>query len=196
VWDFPSYNQNGPIETRFDEPPADLTQAYTDPDRIHASFGSLYPTFMANIGTINGYESANVPRHARPVTDPAYQGEVYLKDTGGQINFTAWSPNRLTVKVRVEAPGYGVINQNFYPGWQVKSGGVDRAAVNLAGLLAFEVFPADDTVELYYLPPSFIAGATLTGLTILAGLVLLGRQFYGWPGPSPISIGVIWADKL
>lgn len=208
-WAFPSYNRRGwmldpaavpdprllgPV-TQTSGPvygsPADPQAAYTSPDLLYASYGSMYPAFLANIGTINGYESANVPRNAVPASSPEYRGEAYLKNTTGEASITGWSPNRLALAVKVSRPGFVVLNQNYYAGWRVQSP-PGRVVEEQDGRLAVQVLPEDETIELYYRPASFVAGAAISGVAGLAGLLYGGwlfaaarRTVRGRPGPAP-----------
>ena len=194
VWDFSSYNEHGPIDLKFYETQRDHLSAYTDPQLLYASFGSLYPTFQANIGSINGYESANVPRNATPIATQEYQGEAYLKDTTGSVVISEWSPNKLVVQIEASGAGYLVVNQNYYWGWQAEG----RQVENVEQLLGVKVFPGDRQITLYYRPASFVMGAVVTGITLLGsgiyGGILLWAVFRRWvtvelPAPTPSPAG-------
>jgi hypothetical protein len=172
VWDFPAYNKDGWInpDAGVDSDPF---TSYNPYGRF-SSFGSLYPTFLSNIGTINGYETAEVPRNAVPVSSDNYQGEVYLAGTAGSVDISSWSPNEVIVNVQAASEGFVVLNQNYYSGWKVK-GESERKPEDKNGLLAVKISPADRQLELYYLPTSFIIGSIVTGVTILlCGFLLFG----------------------
>ncbi|MEW5956862.1 MAG: hypothetical protein AB1801_03995 [Chloroflexota bacterium] len=195
VWGFPSYDHTGwiigPADTIFEKDSrligpvsqvagplygeqAEPTVAYTSSSLLYASYGSLYPTFLANIGTINGYESANVPKQAVPVSAQGYKGEVYLKDTTGEVAISDWSPNRVTIKANVSSPGFAVLNQNYYAGWHSKGAG-EREVEEVDWRLAVRVLPGDQAIELYYQPISFIIGGFVTLATILFSLIFVAR---------------------
>lgn len=139
------------------------------------SRSSMYPTMLANIGTICCYEAINVPRNAIPKDDAKYQGEVYLKDTGGNALFTYWSPNKMVVSVDTITNGYLVINQNYYPGWKIKSKS-KKQIESVDKLLAVKVSPSDKVIEFSYLPNSFIIGLTLSLSTSLLLLIHLYKN--------------------
>lgn len=130
----------------------------------------LYPALLANIGSVQGYEPAQVPRHATPADSDAYRGEVYLQDGNGTARFTHWTPNRWTVAVEVAAPDMLVVNQNYYPDWHAS----DRAVQSLDGLLAVPVAPGDTTITLYYWPLSFVIGTVVSAVTGVVAMGLLG----------------------
>ncbi len=150
---FPAYGRNGI------EPPKD---GYV----LFQSLGSLYPAYLSNAGSVYALESVPAPAKAIIFTSPDYRGEVFLEGVGGEVSYELWTPNRLKVNVAAQEEGYVVINQNYYKGWRAK-GGLTVEEVN--GLLAVKVTPQIKTVELYYLPLSFVVGA----MTSMASLLLM-----------------------
>ncbi|MBU0673290.1 MAG: hypothetical protein KJ950_01450 [Proteobacteria bacterium] len=139
---------------------------------IFTSFGASYLAFLANAGSIHAYESMPVPVNAVMVGDPRYRGEVYLQGTAGKAWYLFWSPNRLRVQVQALGEGWLVINQNYYPGWKAR--GLKTASVD--GLLAVPVAPGVKEVEFYYRPNSFVAGAVISFLTLIAVAVWMFRR--------------------
>jgi len=150
---FPAYGRNG-IEPAKD--------GYV----LFEALGSLYPAYLSNAGSVYALESVPVPTNAVIFTAPDYRGEVFLEGTSGKASYDLWTPNRLKVNVDAAGEGYVVINQNYYKGWRAK-GGLTVEEVN--GLLAVKVTPQIRTVELYYLPTSFVVGA----MTSMASLFLM-----------------------
>jgi len=183
VWETPSYSEDGWLDAAARDKfanggsgaaAADAQAAYTE--RLHISFGSMFPAYRANLGVINGYESANVPRRAVPQSTPAYRGEAYLQGTSGSADIRVWSPNRLAVDVSAEGPGWLVINQNFYTGWHARVDGKSRQVQAVDGLLAVPLRPGDSQVALWYLPASFVLGAVISLLTLAGVGVLVTRS--------------------
>lgn len=147
---FPEYDRNGPR-------PEGAHDLYT-------TFGAAYPAWLANAGSVYGYEDIPVPEKAIIMNSPDYRGEVFLEGTKGVAHYRVWSPNRLVVAVQAQGKGVLVINQNYYPGWRAK----DMTVVAVRGLLAVQVGPQTTRVELYYRPTSFIIGAVISVLAVLA----------------------------
>jgi hypothetical protein len=87
--------------------------------------------------------------------------------------------NRRTIDLVVAQPGYLVLAYTYYPGWSAAVDGrpAEILRANYA-LLAVPVEAGQHRVELTYRPPSFIIGAVISGLAVLAmvGLALKGRQ--------------------
>ena len=133
------------------------------------SSSALYPAFLSNVGTIDGYETANVPRKAIPRDSKNYKGEVFLEGTPGKVSVEFWSPNRIVLSIHSHGKGYLVLNQNFYSGWKVK-GGQSKTVQAINSLLAVAISSEDTKVEFYYSPLSFHIGWIVTCLTILVGI--------------------------
>lgn len=188
IWQLPPYTKEGWLGVNNTGLPAILAgdaifhieeqpdpgQAYTHPTTLYGSLSAMYPALLANIGVIDGYESANVPRNARPISATAYQGEVYLRDTVGTVAVRNWSPNRLVIEVNVARPGFLILNQNYYPGWRIQ-GKANRDVEEIDQLIAVKVWPEDETIELYYRPASFVIGSLVSAGTVLSLLF-----FKGW----------------
>lgn len=160
--------------------------------RTYSSWSALYPAFLSNLGTIGGYETANVPRNAIPKSSDSYKGEAFLEGTSGELSIDIWSPNRVVVSVQARrdvrgfsprtneraharGEGYLILNQNYYPGWKVK-GSQSRKVQPINSLLAVKISPEDKIVEFYYSPLSFQVGWIVTCLTILAGILIWVRK--------------------
>ncbi|MBS2030202.1 MAG: hypothetical protein JST54_20025 [Deltaproteobacteria bacterium] len=155
----PSYGPNGPIA-----PDAKGFEV------IYGSFSSHLPTLLSNVGAVDCYETAWVPRQAVPASNPGYRGEVWLAGQGS-VDTLEWSPNRLRYAVHAQQPGKLVVNQNFYSSWRASDG---RPVRNENGQLAVDVTPSDTTIELEYVPRSFQLGLVVSAISwiALAGLGL------------------------
>lgn len=73
--------------------------------RIYSSWSALYPAFLSNLGTIEGYESANVPRDAIPKDSLSYKGEAFFVGTSGELSIDFWLPNRVVVSIHPRGGG-------------------------------------------------------------------------------------------
>ena len=157
---------------------------------MYSSWSGMYPAFLSNIGIVEGYESANVPRKAIPKDSPSYKGEVFLEGTEGEVSIKSWSPNKVLVKVDASKEGYLVLNQNFYTGWRAKAE-KKRKVVSLEGLIGVKVLPQDKVIELRYLPVSFIFGSILSCITALGCIIIpiRRRKTKRSLDPCPLSKG-------
>ena len=138
-----------------------------------------YENYRANQGTTDlcnpylvqrgiaarGAESSNPLR--------PYFGEATLTGAG-MVHDVMVKPARLTVALEPRAPGWLLVNQNFFPGWRTTP---PREVTSKDGLLASRVLPSDTTMTFTYAPLSFPIGA-LVSIGALAGVVrvLRGRD--------------------
>ena len=168
IADLPAYDKNGWVTSEA----ATRDDPFEEYNRFHmfSSYGSVYPAFLANLGTINVVTSAAVPREAIPTSAENYQGEVYLKDTTGALRISRWSPNAITMHLEVEQPGFVVVNQNYYSGWRVV-GGQARQVEPVEKYLGVKVFPEDKEIQLYYRPTSFVLGLAVSLTTVALALI-------------------------
>ena len=80
----------------------------------------------------------------------------------------------MAIKVNVSKPGFAVLNQNYYAGWHA-NGGDELEVEEVDRRLAVRVGPADQTIELYYRPTSFVIGGLITLATMVFSLVFVTR---------------------
>lgn len=146
---FPEYDRNGP--------------RLSGEHDLYTTFGAVYPAWLANAGSVYGYESMPVPAKAVIKDSSDYRGEVFLEGTNGTARYLFWSPNQLLVEVKAQNEGLLIINQNYYPGWCAKG----MAVESVRGLLAVRVDPQTSRVELYYRPVSFMIGSVISFLSVL-----------------------------
>ncbi len=158
---FPEYDRNGPRRAGEHD--------------LYTTFGAAYPAWLANAGSVYGYEDIPVPEKAVILGSPDYRGEVFMEGTAGASRYVVWSPNHLVVAVQAREEGMLIINQNYYPGWRAK----EMTVESVRGLLAVRVGPLVPTVEMYYRPASFVIGSVISCLALLVAggwFLLLGRR--------------------
>lgn len=115
-----------------------------------------------------------------PTFDPTTTVLLTASDTAGgtvapatgpeSVTFEQNSPNALTLQVQATAPGYLVLSEVWYPGWQAEVAGVPTAVVRANHALRAIAVPAgESTVQLWFAPRCWQWG--LAGLGV--GIVLL-----------------------
>lgn len=136
---------------------------------------AMYRSYLNNTGSVNAYYPVHLPAKAKTRYDPEYRGETYLEG-GGRAAITYFSPNRLVVSVDSGSDDTLVVNQNYFTGW--RSSGLNGARVEPhEGLLSVKIPPGRTDVTLYYLPASFLAGLSVSIITlVLCAYVLLTRK--------------------
>jgi len=108
------------------------------------------------------------PPHSQPpARDLNYH--VTLQDT----------PNRVTIRAILDAPGYLVLADTWFPGWQVTVDGVSTELLRANyAFRAVRLEAGDHRVDMVYRPASWVAGGAIT----MATLTLL-------------TAGLLWAHK-
>jgi len=88
------------------------------------------------------------------------------------------TPNGVTIHATLDAPGYLVVADTWYPGWRAEVDG--KPAEILRANHAFRAIyleVGDHTVNMVYRPQSFVIGACVTGVT---GIGWFASGFIGW----------------
>ncbi len=142
---------------------------------------SQYPNLLQGIGTLNCYERLHLRNRAVPqfidgVPFWGFIGNAYIAGTNESLNFTFFSPQRISLKLpRLESGSTLVINQNYYKGWSARvSGG--NVAFSFGGLLAAKIGPEDSGKEIVFTFSSapFILGAVISIIAaVIAVLIFL-----------------------
>jgi hypothetical protein len=102
-------------------------------------------------------------------------------------------PNRVLVRASLAKSGLLVLNEVYYPGWQVRVNGQKAPLVRVNAIFrGVPLSPGQHTVEFVYAPASFVYGVaiSLTTLALVAATMLFsGRaaRRRGAVGPSPIG---------
>ncbi|MGH2355805.1 MAG: hypothetical protein ACRDJN_29705, partial [Chloroflexota bacterium] len=92
-------------------------------------------------------------------------------------------PNRIVVQVPNGAPPALttlVVMQSAFPGWSAKgTDGAPHAVGAAGGFLSVAGVRPGETYVLSFLPPSFVAGAALSALGLMAVAVLIWLEYRG-----------------
>lgn len=96
----------------------------------------------------------------------------------GTVESAEELPDRLTYQIQASSPGWLLVADTWYPGWQVFVDGVERPLVRADTLFrAVVVGPGDREVVLQYKPLSFSVGLAVS---LIVGLGLLFVVAYLW----------------
>ena len=142
---------------------------FTSVDAVDASWSGHFPALRMNVGAVDCYETAIVPRLAVPAGDPAYRGEVHLEGGEGTVTTASWSPNVLRYALDVKTPAVLVVNQNYYKDWRASDG---RPVTSRDGLVSVAVGPEDKTIELRFARRSFTFGLVVSAVSWIAAAFL------------------------
>ena len=131
---------------------------------------------LENRGVVRCYEYTDWPTAVRASDEPGYRGEYYFLGPGS-VRLARWTPNALSYAVDAPAPTVLVINQNYDPSWQLRSG--NGEAVSHGGLLAVKLPSGRQEITLRYVSLPVIIGAVITAMTIFAAILFVRRSRSG-----------------
>jgi hypothetical protein len=122
------------------------------------------------LGSIDLRSEIVVETHA-PVQSP-----LCIRDSYSEVRVTEEAPNRILFEVSADQPGWLLIADVWYPGWQAEVD--DEPAPVLRGDYLFRAIslPAGNSqVELAYRPLSFSIGAIMSGVFAFGLVISYGR---------------------
>jgi hypothetical protein len=126
--------------------------------KIFTPWSYEYLKIKQNQGVLGCYDSITASVAAVGIEDTKYQGEFYLLNPveGVKVDNTFWSPNKLIYTISNAAKAMNntlIINQNYYPGWIVRTGPFNCSrAIKHKGLLAAKVDSGDESITLEFNP--------------------------------------------
>ncbi len=172
-------------------------------NRVEPPRALTYLNLLQNIGTIDWYVAIPIAENAIPkvfvdaqnrvIPNPLYRGEAFFvyearppaaTGSGGQAppaSVERWDfqPNSIAVDVVVRSPAILIINQNYHTAWSTDQGEL----LSGDGMLAVRLEETGSyTVNLSYLPDSFVVGLIVTILSIVGwtvGCWRIGRRTSG-----------------
>ena len=139
-----------------------------------------YPNLLQGIGTLNCYERLHLkirplPQFVDGVPYPGFIGNAYIAETNQSLNFSHFSPQKISVKLQqINSASTLVINQNYYKGWKADVADVGKT-LSFNGLLAAKVSPADSGKEITFRfsSPPFVLGSVISILSVIAAITML-----------------------
>jgi hypothetical protein len=107
------------------------------------------------------------------------EGEALATNPTSQLDILRYEPETVSVAVETDQPGYLVLSDAYYPGWQVTIDG-QPASLRRANYAFRAVFvPAGQhTVEFTFAPVMWRVGLGVSGLTVLIVVIWAGRSLY------------------
>lgn len=148
----------------------------------------MFRMAQANLGIVDCYEPSAQGKNAFPSNQPGYLGEQFLVGKG-EVTLARWTPNVLDYNVDAKENATVVVNQNYDSEWKlVKGRGV---LFDSRGLLAVEIPPGKQRLELRYYSSSFLHGCMifLVGIAIGSALFFAERRWRSTAKEGPHSAG-------
>jgi hypothetical protein len=113
-----------------------------------------------------------LPRNAEP-PGRLTRGHPSASD---QVSITSYEPERVELTTRLDSPGWLILTDTYYPGWQATVSGQDTEIVQVDLLFRAIAIPeGKQTVVFEFEPRSLQIGAWLTGIAgavLVAGLIV------------------------
>ena len=107
-------------------------------------------------------------------------------DHGDQVTITRYQSESATMKVKTGAPGYLVLADSWYPGWVASVDG--RLAPILRADYIFRAVPlspGEHTVSFEFHPLSLWWGTVVSGISLIACLIIAWWTGHGKPAVEP-----------
>ena len=95
---------------------------------------------------------------------------------GSAVTVTSYRLNRVELRADMAAPGFVVLSDTYYPGWQAAVDGEPTPVYRANSLVRAVYVPAGEhTITFVFRPLDFIAGAVISGLALVACVIILVR---------------------
>jgi len=104
--------------------------------------------------------------------------DMNLDGINTSIEVLSLANNSITANVTTDEPSFINFSQNYFPGWRAYVNG-RRTEVHMVNalIMGIEIPAGQSMIEFKFTSPAFLAGGTITGLTLLAiGLVIFWDQ--------------------
>lgn len=143
-----------------------------------------YQNLLQGIGTLNCYERLHLkirplPQFVDGVPYKGFIGNAYIAETNSSLNFTYFSPQKISLKLpQINSTSTLIVNQNYYKGWKVRVGsGKDEKALSFNGLIAAKISPSDSGKEIafHFTSKPFIFGATISFFAVITAIIIFLR---------------------
>ena len=162
-----------------------LRRVHSGDVKVYENLDLLPRAYVVHRARVIAEDEAALAVLADPAFDPASEvviaeGEA-LSDAAGAadeaVHIVAYGPERVVIAATLSRPGYLVLGDTYYPGWQAMVDGVS-VAVRRANLLLRAVYlpPGSHRVEFVYAPSTLRWGALVSALALatISGMWLIG----------------------
>ncbi|HLF44422.1 MAG TPA: YfhO family protein, partial [Acidimicrobiia bacterium] len=164
------------------------------------SLGSLRPDGSVRVDELDLRQAAVIEFGEKPSLDVESVSQRLSDCTPVRddvVTIDKYESNRVAITVDTDCPGFVVLSDTYYPGWEATVNG-ESTPVYPADLAirAVEVGPGRSTVVLHYRPASFRIGLIIAALGITGFGAIAGRSRWkrvqleeGGSSPGPVKVG-------
>lgn len=175
----------------------DYRQVHSGDVKIYENRAVLPRAFIVHQAEVVGSDDEAVAAMQNPAFDPARTMMLLRRgeepaglQTHGQSSpqdkaaILAYAPERVELKVTLDSPGWLVLTDTYYPGWQATVDG-QPAEILPANIMfrAVEVLAGEHTVVFEFKPRSVLIGAWVSGGAFVALVIALtlSLRYYAKP---------------
>lgn len=159
--------------------------------RVYLNEGYFPRAFVATEATIVTDEAAAlaaVRDHAGQLDDRVFlelEGQppppqmISPDAAGSDVSVTSYKLNRVELRANMVAPGFVVLADTFYPGWQAAVDGKKTPIYRANSLVRAVYVPAGEhTITFVFRPLDFLGGIVISGLALIGCCLILIKQRY------------------
>jgi uncharacterized membrane protein YfhO len=107
-------------------------------------------------------------------------------DRRDQVTITRYQSESATVNVKTDAPGYLVLADSWYPGWVASVDGRPAPILRADYIFrAVRLTPGEHTVSFEFHPLSLWWGTVVSGISLIACLLIAWWTGHGQPAVEP-----------
>jgi hypothetical protein len=171
----------------------DYRQVHSGDVKIYENLAVLPRAFVVHRADVVLNEAAALATMREPQFDPAAtlvrlpraveprgrltRGQPSAND---QVRITLYEPERVELATRLDSPGWLILTDTYYPGWQATVSGQATEIMQVDLLFrAIAVPEGKQTVVFEFKPRSLQMGAWLTGIAgvvLVAGLIVMNKK--------------------
>lgn len=108
-----------------------------------------------------------------------YQSKGDISSRGSEIALVKDEPENVTIGVKMESPGFVVLNDRYYPGWQLKIDSLPASFYRTNGFMrGLYLDKGSHSLEFEYMPSSFLWGIILFALAFSSALGMLAMFLF------------------
>ncbi len=167
--------------------------------KIYENLGALPRAFITHQAEVIPDPDRAIARLRDPEFDPSQTvilagGESLRGEGSGVAEVVRYTPEEIIIEARTDSPGYLVLADSFYPGWEAT---VDDQPVEIlrADIMfrAVRLEPGEHRIVFRYRPAAVWWGARVSGAALLLWItcfiLLLRRRSNPSPSPTPTLSG-------
>ena len=154
--------------------------------RVYLNEGYFPRAFTVPAGTVVGDEAAALAAVGEHADELDRRVFLELEEqppppdlgspaaAGSVVTVNSYRLNQVELQAKMAAPGFVVLSDTYYPGWRATIDGQPTPVYRANALVRAVYVPAGEhSIRFIFRPPDFLAGAGISGATLLGCVALL-----------------------